>query len=273
MKMKYAIIICLLLLPMIGWGQSEVTHRMTAAEAGYRGPVRQVLTRQTGSLSGPRRFLVQAETFNATGLRTGIVTVDSLGRFYTACRYTPDGRLTRAVCGFPLGREIITFRHNSLGCPVSCYSERYSSEGDGGHESTLFRLECDDHCRLLLYLPPWGDSSIYRYDTKGRLVYRALPGAEDYYYYDARGRLVRQRSGWEHYIDQHFRYDDRGNLTETWHTDWETGGSVSTPSLEHIRYRYTRYDRHGNWTHALMCVELNGQRQFCTLVRTIDYYD
>ncbi len=30
-------IVCLLLLPVIGWGQSEVTRRVSAAEMGYRG--------------------------------------------------------------------------------------------------------------------------------------------------------------------------------------------------------------------------------------------
>ncbi len=40
MKGQYNIaIICLLLLPMIGWGQSEVTRRVNAAAMGYRGRV------------------------------------------------------------------------------------------------------------------------------------------------------------------------------------------------------------------------------------------
>ena len=30
-------IVCLLLLPVVGWGQSEVTRRVSAAEMGYRG--------------------------------------------------------------------------------------------------------------------------------------------------------------------------------------------------------------------------------------------
>ncbi len=37
MNVKNVLITCMLLLPMIGWGQSEVTRRVSAAEMGYRG--------------------------------------------------------------------------------------------------------------------------------------------------------------------------------------------------------------------------------------------
>ena len=40
MKGQYNIaIICLLLLPMIGWGQSEVARRVSTSVMGYRGRV------------------------------------------------------------------------------------------------------------------------------------------------------------------------------------------------------------------------------------------
>ena len=38
-EQKTFAIVCLLLLPVIGWGQSEVTRRVSAEEMGYRGKV------------------------------------------------------------------------------------------------------------------------------------------------------------------------------------------------------------------------------------------
>ena len=89
----------------------------------------------------------------------------------------------------------------------------------GGNKSTRYTIICDKQCRPLLHIAPWGDSSDYRYDNKGRLVYKALPGAEMSYFYDAKGRLERIRTGAGRYVDQFFRYDKDDNLIESWHSD------------------------------------------------------
>lgn len=262
-----------LLLPAGAWAQSEITHRVTAAEAGYHGPVRHVQTQQTCDSTALRCFRVCEEAFNAQGLRTAIVTIDSMGRFYTSCDFAPDGRLTTAISGFPMGVDSIAFRFDQRGCPVAYHVTRFTSEGIDEEMSNLFRFECDDQCRPLLYISPWGDSSIYRYDTLGRLVYRALPGAEETYSYDAHGRLVQVRTGHLRYIDQFFRYDERGDLIETWHSDWEQDAGGPKSTLPHIRYSYSQYDRHGNWTKATMQVTENGRSYTCTVNRQISYYD
>ena len=72
-----------LLLPIAALGQSEITYRVSVAEAGLRGPVKHVQTHQTCDATARRCFKVVEEEFNADGWRTAIVSIDSLGRFYT----------------------------------------------------------------------------------------------------------------------------------------------------------------------------------------------
>jgi len=266
------IFLCLVLLPTLVVAQSEVTQRVTAAEAGYRGSVRHVQCQQRSDTPAVRYFLVQEESFNAEGMRTGIVTIDTMGRFYTDCHYAPDGRLLYALCGFPMGYDSLAFRFGADGCPVAYRQVRFTTEGVDDNEGNIFSLECDSLCRLRLFVPPWGDSSVYRYDASGRLVYRALPGSVDTYQYDAQGRLVRQRTGTGYYVDQHFRYDERGDLVETWHTEWEPGSSELPSELPHRCYTYTQYDSHGNWTHASIDVMENGRHYTVSASRLISYY-
>lgn len=253
--------------------QSEITHRVTTGDAGYRGQVRSVQIMQSCNTPTERCSRVQEEMFNAEGLRTSIVTIDSLGRFYTKCHYDANGRMRYVIEGFPAGADSIVFHYDRKGCMMASSVTRFTHKGIDKDMSNVFRIECDDHCRPLLYIPPWGDTSEYRYDTRGRLVYRALPGAEETYYYDAKGHLVRQRTGSSQYVDQHFRYDQRGDLLETWHTDWETGETVISTTFEHCHYKYKSYDKHGNWTKAEVTVKLNGKTTILNIIRTFSYYN
>lgn len=266
-------LLLVLLLPAGAWAQSEITFRVTTAEVGYRGPVRHVQTQQTCDSTALRCFRVCEESFNAHGLRTAIVTIDSIGRFYTSCDFAPDGRLICAINGFPMGVDSLAFRYDKHGCPVAYQVTRFTSEGIDKEMSNLFRFECDDQCRPLLFITSWGDTSEYRYDSLGRLVYRALPGTEDTYTYDAHGRLVRVRTGHTRYIDQFFRYNERGDLIETWHTDWEQDAGGPKSPLPHIHYSYSQYDSHGNWTKAQMKVTESGRSYTCSVNRQISYYD
>ena len=84
---------------------------------------------------------------------------------------------------------------------------------------------------------------------------------------------MRVRTGHTRYIDQFFRYNERGDLIETWHTDWEQDAGGPKSPLPHIRYSYSQYDRHGNWTKAQMKVTESGRSYTCSVNRQISYYD
>lgn len=266
------ILVATFLLPLAAFGQSEITYRVSVAEAGLRGPVRHVQTHQTCDSTASRCFRVVEEEFNADGWRTAIVSIDSLGRFYTSYDYSPDGRLLSVIDGFPLAWDSIAFSYDSRGCLTGYDVFGTNVDTTGGNEFNRFTIECDNQCRPLFHIAPWGDSSEYRYDTLGRLVYKALPGALMRYYYDAQGRLERIRTGYERYIDQFFRYDKQGNLVETWHSDWEQDAGGEPNPSPRIRYTILATDSHGNWTKANVKVTEFGRTYTCTIVRVISYY-
>lgn len=262
-----------LLLPIAALGQSEITYRVSVAEAGLRGPVKHVQTHQTCDATARRCFKVVEEEFNADGWRTAIVSIDSLGRFYTRYDYTPDGRLHSVIEGFPLAWDSIAFSYDNHGCLTGYNVFGTNVDTTGGKKSTRFTIQCDKQCRPLFHIAEWGDSSEYRYDSKGRLVYKALPGAEMTYYYDAKGRLERIRTGAGRYVDQFFRYDKDDNLIESWHSDWEQDAGGEPNPSPHIRYTILKTDSHGNWTKAKTRVTESGKTYTCTIERVISYYE
>ena len=127
--------------------QSEITHRVTTGDAGYRGRVRSVQIMQSCNSQTERCSRVQEEMFNAEGLRTSIVTIDSLGRFYTKCHYDANGRMRYVIEGFPAGADSIVFHYDRKGCMMASSVTRFTHKGIDKDMSNVFRIECDDHCR------------------------------------------------------------------------------------------------------------------------------
>ena len=82
-------IVCLLLLPVVGWGQSEVTRRVSAEEMGYRGRVETVQSTEFCMDSANRFFVTTAEAYNKQGLRTDMSIMDNI--YQTNYHYEYDG--------------------------------------------------------------------------------------------------------------------------------------------------------------------------------------
>lgn len=271
MNYKITFVFVCLLLPAMGWGQSEVTHRVSAADRGYLGPVQTVQCTQLSRRDGQLAMVTTTEVYNKAGMRIAMST--GTLREQTKERYDYDdrGRLMLFVFTNSLCVDSVVFRYDSHDC-LSGFRE-YLLYKNGEDDLVINNLvTCDDHCRLLVQAGEWGDSTVYSYDTWGRPVYKSIPGAEDRFFYNSSGRLERVRTGEEHYIDFHIRYDGQGDTLETWYTDWETGGKEPSANWEHKRYKYSRYDDHGNWTSATVAIMESGRKVEATLVRTFTYY-
>ena len=78
MKVSGITIICLLMLPMVGWGQSEVTRRVSAGEMGYRGRVETVQQTEFCMDSAHRFFVTTAEADSTLVRRTDKAVIDNI---------------------------------------------------------------------------------------------------------------------------------------------------------------------------------------------------
>ena len=82
----------LLLLPIAGQGQSEVTRRLSAAEMGYRGRVETVQRTEFCMDSANRFFVTTTEAYNKQGLRTDMSVADFLYQSNFHYEYDDNGR-------------------------------------------------------------------------------------------------------------------------------------------------------------------------------------
>ncbi len=108
----------LLLLPIAGQGQSEVTRRLSAAEMGYRGRVETVQLTEFCMDSATRFFTTTAEAYNEHGLRTDMSSVaDFLYQSNFHYEYDGNGRLVYYVETYPEGgKDSIVFFYDKNGC-------------------------------------------------------------------------------------------------------------------------------------------------------------
>ena len=141
-------------------------------------------------------------------------------------------------------------------------------------------MTCDAQCRVLTCASVWEDTTWYVYDNQGRLLKKIQswqPDKAETFDYNRHGRLERVRIGDKHHIDTHYRYDANGDTTKVWSTNWEHHeGDIGDHEVgEHKYYSYTKYDDHGNWTHATVTVtdSYNKSSQKHTLIRTFSYYE
>lgn len=272
MKIKSAISICLLLLPIVAQGQSEFTHLYSTGQMGYRGRVQTVQRTDFCMDAEHKLFVTTAEAYNETGMRTAMSTAAMQGQTDERYAYGPDGKLLLFVSTNSCCVDSVVYFYDSLGC-LAGFSEYIINKTEDGNSVTDNLITCDDHCRPLVQVNAWGDSTVYRYDSLGRPVFKSIPGGVERYRYDANGRLDRARSGEGRYLDFHIRYDERGDTAETWFSDWEQdlGGR---PSVQpHNKYTYTEYDDHGNWTKATIDVIEGKELYSITVIRTFRYYD
>lgn len=271
--------VLLLLLPMIGWGQSEVTRRVSAAEMGYRGRVRMVQSSEYSRQDGQLSFSTTAEAYNEAGMRTAMSTSDGLYQQNYLYHYSADGQLTYYVGDYGEGgKDSIVFHYTPDGCLLGYEEYFLSADPTEGNSVTDHLLSCDAHCRVLYCASAWGDTTMYEYDHQGRLLKKTLSGQPTKavtYDYDRHGRLERIRIGDEHFEDTHYRYDANGDTVKVWHTNWEhlEGETGQHEVGQHRHYDYTRYDDHGNWTQATVTVLESGKTQKLNIIRTFSYYD
>lgn len=279
MNVKSIIIIGLLLLPALGWGQSEVTRRVSAAEMGYRGRVHTVQSSEFSRHDGQISFSTTAEAYNEAGMRTDMSTADALYQQNFHYEYSADGRLAYYVGDYGEGgKDSIVFRYDKNGCLFGYEEYFLSADPTEGNSVTDYLISCDAHCRVLSCASAWGDTTRYEYDHQGRLLKKTPSRQLDKAVtcdYNRHGRLERVRIGDEHFEDTHYRYDANGDTAEVWHTNWEHLEGETAPHEvgQHRHYAYTRYDDHGNWTYATVTVQESGKTYTSTIIRTFSYYD
>ena len=278
-ELKTVVITCLLLLPVIGWGQSEVTRRVSAEEMGYRGKVQAVQRTEFCTDEDNKFFVTTAEAYNKQGLRTDMSIIDNIYQTNYHYEYDGSGQLVYYVATFSEGeKDSIVFHYNNDGC-LSGYEEyMLSADPTEGNSVTDFVVTCDTQCRVLMCASVWYDTMRYDYDSTGRIISmtgHGLPDKIKTFHYDNNGRLERTRKGAQYYEDAHFRYNVQGDTVETWQTNWERFEKEKGAHEvgEHKYFSYTEYDDHGNWKKATVTVKENGIKFTYTVVRTFKYYD
>ena len=278
MKIKSSIICCLLLLPMMAWGQSEVTHRVSAAEMGYKGRVKTVQSTEFCMDSAHRYLVTRAEAYNEAGLQTDMSTIeDVIYQTNYHYEYDDNGRLVYYVATYSEGgKDSIVFHYGKDGCLFGYEEYFLSYDPTEGNSVTDFLVTCDAQCRPLMAASAWDDTTTFVYDGQGRVVTKTAPTAYAphvtwTYYYDEQGRLAKVRTGDNHYEDTYYRYNEQGDTIEVWHTNWEHwAGDVGAHKIgKHKYYTYTAYDEHGNWTNATVTVK---ESHTYFIVRTFEYY-
>ncbi|MBQ9863824.1 MAG: RHS repeat protein [Bacteroidales bacterium] len=277
MKVKSSIICCLLLLPMIGWGQSEVTQRVSAAEMGYKGRVKTVQSTEFCMDSAHRYFVTTAEAYNEAGFRTDISIIEDIYQTNYHYEYDANGQLVYYVATYSEGgKDSIVFHYGKDGCLFGYEEYFLSYDPTEGNSVTDFLVTCDAQCRPLMAASVWEDTTTFVYDGLGRVVAKTAPTVYAphvtwTYYYDEQGRLAKVRTGDKNYEDTHYRYNEQGDTLEVWHTNWEhwEGDEGAHEIGEHKHFNYTAYDDHGNWTNATV----TARKHTYFIARTFRYYE
>ena len=274
----------MLLLPMVGWGQSEVTRRVSAEEMGYRGRVETAQCTEYCMDSAHRFFVTTAEAYNALGLRTDMSIMDNIYQTNYHYEYDGNGMLVYYVETYSEGgKDSIVFFYDKNGCLLGYEEYGFSADPTEGNDVTDFLVTCDAQCRVLTCASVWEDTTWYVYDNQGRLLKKIQSWHTDKaetFDYNRHGRLERVRIGDKHYEDTHYRYDANHDTLEVWHTNWEhLAGETGEHEIgEHKYYTYTQYDDHGNWTHATVTVKHNSVKgtdktYAYNIIRTFKYYE
>ena len=220
--------VLLLLLPMIGWGQSEVTRRVSAAEMGYRGRVRMVQSSEYSRQDGQLSFSTTAEAYNEAGMRTAMSTSDGLYQQNYLYHYSADGQLTYYVGDYGEGgKDSIVFHYTPEGCLLGYEEYFLSADPTEGNSVTDHLLSCDAHCRDEHF-----EDTHYRYDANRDTVEVWHTNWEH-----LEGETGQHEVGQHRHYD-YTRYDDHGNWTQATVTVLESG---KTQKLNIIR-TFSYYD-------------------------------
>ena len=269
----------MLLLPMIGWGQSEVTRRVSAEEMGYQGRVETVQHTEFCMDSANWFFVTTAEAYNTLGLRTDMSIVDNIYQTNYHYKYDSNGKLVYYVETYSEGgKDSIVFFYDKNGCLFGYEEYGFSADPTEGNDVTAFHVTCDAQCRVLTCASVWEDTTWYVYNNQGRLLKKIQSWHTDKaetFDYNRHGLLERVRIGDKHYEDTHYRYDANHDTLEVWHTNWEhLAGETGDHEIGvHKYYHYTQYDDHGNWTNASVTVEENRKSYSISIIRTFKYYE
>ena len=266
------------LFPVVMWGQSEVTRRVSAAEMGYKGRVQTVQRTEFCMDSAHRYFVTAAEAYNEAGLQTDMSIIEDIYQTSYHYEYDGNGQLVYYLATyFEGGKDSIVFHYGKDGCLFGYEEYSLSCDPTEGNSVTDYLVTCDAQCRPLMAASVWEDTTTFVYDEQGRVVTKTAPTSyapqvTKTYYYDEQGRLAKVRTGDKHYEDKHYRYNEKGDTIEVWHTNWEHwAGDVGAHEIgDHIYYTYTAYDDHGNWTKAEVTVR---KSHTYTVIRTFRYYE
>ena len=146
----------LLLLPIAGQGQSEVTRRLSAAEMGYRGRVETVQLTEFCMDSATRFFTTTAEAYNEHGLRTDMSVADFLYQSNFHYEYDGNGRLVYYVETYSEGgKDSIVFFYDKNGCLFGYKEYGINADPTEGNDVTDYLVTCDAQCRVLTCASVW----------------------------------------------------------------------------------------------------------------------
>lgn len=271
----YAVLLCWMLSVGELMAQSDVTHRISSSQKGYRGRVAFVHKIESCSDSAYLFSYITDETYNKEGLLTDRShTENMLYQYNVQYYYNDKQQLVSFVENYDCEKDSIFYQYGTHGCLTS-YSEYYlSKDPTEGNSVTEVSVVCDDQCRPLMCISIWEDTTSYTYDPAGRLIRKKTPTKQEQYFYDPQGRMAKIRTGGKEYEDQHFRYNTLGDTLETWHTNWEhlEGETTPHPLGKHKYYTYTQYDKQGNWLQAEVRVSEGEKTYQYTISRTIRYH-
>ena len=275
----FLLLVLLSLLPIVAQGQSDVTRRVSAEEMGYRGRVQFFQSTEWCRDSEYAFFTTSAEEYNEAGLRTDMSIIENIYQTNYHYEYDGNGRLVYSVETYYEGeKDSVVFHYAPDGCLMGYEEYAISPDPYEGNSETDYLVTCDAQCRVLRYASTGEDSMRYNYDGQGRLTSMSgngLPERIQTFYYDNNGHLTRVRMGAKYYEETHYRYNEKGDTIEVWHTNWEhVEGDVGAHEVgEHKYFDYTEYDDHGNWTKATVTVKENRWKHTYFVVRTFKYYE
>ena len=231
--------------------------RVSVSENGFRGPVKSVreywvaTTSYLEDNSDDRPYWIPDSICYLFSVYGNLVEERYRARYeaeVTYYVYDSLGRLEADTCkSSENGFHAHVYVCDSLG-RISCVEEYFIETDDILTPVDTIRLDYDEAGRVAARHDSFGNTVRYYYDKHGRLEREvSSENCYDTYRYNKNGRkVVHVDCSWSTTLTYTLRYDKYGNIVKETIKDQDTQ-SGSKRSRDILKYRYTEYDKYGNW--------------------------